>query len=259
MIAFARWGCMLAKISRKPDSGLQIGLESAMKSPRMTRAEALVALRRRLDLGEWRPHDRLPPERDLAAMLGCSRETIRHALHQLEIDGIIWRHHGKGTFAGPGPAKTVTSFQRVVESASFRDLIEARLVIEPAIAAAAARAATAGDIAEMQCLAEATGTATNWHDYECLDDAFHRSIAYASGSPLLIGLYTHLASVRGRAPWQRQHDAVFRKARKQEYSTAQSVMHMAIVDSIIRKDELSAHQSMSLHLAAIRELLSSVT
>lgn len=41
---------------------------------------------------------RLPPEPNLADQLGASRTTIRQALTQLEIDGLILRKHGVGTF-----------------------------------------------------------------------------------------------------------------------------------------------------------------
>ena len=41
---------------------------------------------------------RLPPEPNLANKLGVSRTTIRQALTQLELDGLISRKHGVGTF-----------------------------------------------------------------------------------------------------------------------------------------------------------------
>jgi GntR family transcriptional regulator len=61
---------------------------------------AEVALRNWLVPGRHRPGDRLPPEHDLAAMLGISRGTLRTALERLELTGEIVRRQGSGTFVG---------------------------------------------------------------------------------------------------------------------------------------------------------------
>jgi DNA-binding GntR family transcriptional regulator len=58
------------------------------------------ALRNWLAPGRHRPGDRLPPEHDLAAMLGVSRGTLRTALQRLEESGEIVRRQGSGTFVG---------------------------------------------------------------------------------------------------------------------------------------------------------------
>jgi GntR family transcriptional regulator len=50
--------------------------------------------------GRHRTGDRLPPEHDLAAMLGVSRGTLRVALERLERTGEIVRRQGSGTFVG---------------------------------------------------------------------------------------------------------------------------------------------------------------
>jgi GntR family transcriptional regulator len=50
-----------------------------------------------LDGGEWRPGDRLPPERELAERYGCSLITVRHALSELAREGRIERTRGRGT------------------------------------------------------------------------------------------------------------------------------------------------------------------
>jgi GntR family transcriptional regulator len=50
-----------------------------------------------LDGGEWRPGDRLPPERELAERYGCSLITVRHALAELAREGRIERTRGRGT------------------------------------------------------------------------------------------------------------------------------------------------------------------
>ena len=58
------------------------------------------ALRNWLAPGRHRTGDRLPPEHDLAAMLGVSRGTLRTALQRLESSGEIVRRQGSGTFVG---------------------------------------------------------------------------------------------------------------------------------------------------------------
>src|SRR5579859_4978728 len=50
--------------------------------------------------GRYRPGDRLPPEHEVAAMLGVSRGTLRSALERLENRGEIIRRQGSGTFVG---------------------------------------------------------------------------------------------------------------------------------------------------------------
>jgi DNA-binding GntR family transcriptional regulator len=50
--------------------------------------------------GRYRQGDRLPPEHEVATMLGVSRGTLRSALHRLEARGEIVRRQGSGTFVG---------------------------------------------------------------------------------------------------------------------------------------------------------------
>jgi DNA-binding GntR family transcriptional regulator len=61
---------------------------------------AELALRNWLAPGRHREGDRLPPEHDLASMLGVSRGTLRTALRRLEDTGEIVRRQGSGTFVG---------------------------------------------------------------------------------------------------------------------------------------------------------------
>ena len=53
-----------------------------------------------LAAGRYRQGDRLPPEHEVATMLGISRGTLRSALHRLEERGEIVRRQGSGTFVG---------------------------------------------------------------------------------------------------------------------------------------------------------------
>jgi len=60
--------------------------------------QVYLDLQAALDAGEWRPGDRLPTERDMAARYGCSLITIRRALSELARDGRLERTRGRGTF-----------------------------------------------------------------------------------------------------------------------------------------------------------------
>lgn len=53
-------------------------------------------IRTRIEAGEWT--DRLPSEPELVGIFGASRETVRKALAALEVEGLLHRIHGRGTF-----------------------------------------------------------------------------------------------------------------------------------------------------------------
>jgi len=75
------------------------------------------SLRAWLSPGRRRRGDRLPPEHELAAMLGISRGTLRAALKRLEASGEIVRRRGSGTFVGHvGEAAELSAGLEVLES-----------------------------------------------------------------------------------------------------------------------------------------------
>jgi DNA-binding FadR family transcriptional regulator len=228
---------------------------TAPPKPRVTVDQAVVRLRRRLQAQRKAPQQRLDPERVLAPVIGCSRATLRAALDRLEREGLLWRHVGQGTFMGPRPRQELIRPLVLFEMASPGDLMQARLVIEPPIAAAAATAATADDVSRLRTLARQSCEAASWQDYELIDDAFHKAIAAATANRLLMAVLGTLSSVRGRSRWQRQHDTVFRRARKHEYALAQGAMHLAIADAIAARKPAVAQAKMREHLTNITELV----
>ncbi len=217
----------------------------------MNRADALARLTARLadvapDIG-----DRLPSERALSCAIGCSRATLRAALGQLERQGEIWRHVGQGTFRGPRPAHLPIRDMLLIEGATPLDLMQARVLLEPAVAAAAAQRATPEDVIHLTQKVQAGRSARDRAACEQADDAFHLALAGVARNPVLIGLLGYLSGTRRRAQWQRQWDRAYRRLGVDEFRVGHSDQHMAVVRAIAEADHDSAARAMRAHLATI--------
>ena len=139
--------------------------------------------------GEVKPGDRLPPERELARELGISRSSLRAGIGFLSAMGVLKSRHGAGTFVSSGPPALDSSSLTVLGALhGFLpwQMFEARLVIESNIAALAAERATDEHIAELaEEVAEMYASLEDPQEYLIHDVRFHRTIARASGNPIL--------------------------------------------------------------------------
>jgi GntR family transcriptional regulator len=55
-------------------------------------------LKEKVQSGAWKPGDQIPGEQDLCELYGVSRTVVRQALLELELEGMVHRRKGKGTF-----------------------------------------------------------------------------------------------------------------------------------------------------------------
>lgn len=67
--------------------------------------QVYVVLRQRIRSNEFDPGKPLPGEHQMAGEFGVSRVTIRRTLQSLELDGLVERRRGVGTFAVPNPVE----------------------------------------------------------------------------------------------------------------------------------------------------------
>jgi DNA-binding FadR family transcriptional regulator len=218
--------------------------------PRRSATDIEPGLRRILD--DLPPGTRLPAERDLAGRLGCSRQTLRSCLAALEKDGEIWRHVGQGTFRGSRPRHLPVRDTLLIEGATPPDVMQARMLLEPMVAAEAARLADASDVA---LLRERVGVGRRARDRaacEQADDAFHRALAQISCNPILAGFLNYLSGVRRRVAWQREWERTYRRIGTQAFQTLHSDQHERIVDAIEQQDAEAASSFMTQHLETIR-------
>lgn len=91
-----------------------------------------------LSSGVWDGDTPIPSERDLTGGLRVSRATVRQAIQELELEGWLVRHQGRGTFAAAQrieqPLKRITGFSENMRSVGLEahsKLVSARL--EPAL------------------------------------------------------------------------------------------------------------------------------
>lgn len=199
--------------------------------------------------------DRLPPERAMARQLRCSRETLRKILAKLEQDGEIWRHVGQGTFRGRRPHHLPIRDTLLIEGATPPDVMRARLLLEPQVAAEAARQAGPDDVKTLRAKVEAGRQEQDRLDCETADSAFHTAVAQVAGNPLLIQMLSFLSGTRRRVAWQREWDRVYRRIGVDEFRTLHSDQHADVVDAIAQTDPDKAGRAMQVHLETIEQAM----
>ena len=209
----------------------------------------LSRLRRLIDeiaAGEDR---QVPPEPRLAELLNVSRGRVRTLLKKLEAEGVIWRHVGKGTFVGEreiDPSSTAW-----FEGISLGDIMDARRVLEPQLAAQAAISAHPSDIVALErCLSDMNDV-SSYLQWKRLDERLHRLIAEATHNSLLLLLYDTLR-IRCRSGLDSRLNEVFGRDDAPLKTNAQ---HVDIVSAIKSGDPDAAERTMRNHLNYVRARL----
>lgn len=206
----------------------------------------LARLRTYLDQTLERGEERLPPEPKLSEELGVSRGRLRTLLKRLETEGAIWRHVGKGTFIGP---RKLIDAPAANTSFSMDDILQARLLLEPPLAAEAAMRSTSEDLAAMDnCLAEMklAGSMLQW---KRLDEKLHRTIAQATRNSLMLTLYDTLRA-QMKFTLDRRIDQVFGAEPGPKENTDDE--HSLVVEAIRNHDPVEAERQMRAHLHSLR-------
>lgn len=191
---------------------------------------------------------RLPPERELCAEIGLSRNKLRSALAQLESEGQIWRHVGRGTFFGPKPLTNLSDIEHLNQNSRPTDVIEARLAIEPQLTKLAALHANSSNFNEMRRCMRMSKLAREWRVYESWDNQFHQAVANATHNTVLISLFDMLNIVRRSTVWGQ-----LRSNKLPPKDFPSFIEHDAIYDAIVKRDPERAATNMRLHLQSVQE------
>ena len=166
-----------------------------------TAEEVAARLRDMIHSGELSAGDKLPPERDLAKILGVSRPTLRAGIRSLSAVGILFSKQGAGTFVAArdeSPTLDGSSLRMLSALHGFTsdEMFEARMALEMSIAGMAAKRVTSE---QMTTLAEEiAGMYASLNDpeqYLVHDMRFHQIVAAASGNRILTSLMNMVATI----------------------------------------------------------------
>ncbi|HYO62403.1 MAG TPA: FadR/GntR family transcriptional regulator [Pyrinomonadaceae bacterium] len=211
-----------------------------------TSEEVVSQLREMIHRGELRSGDRLPPERDLAKMLGVSRPTLRAGIRSLAALGVLQSRQGAGTFVvkSDGPPSLDSSPLRLMASLhgfTTAEMFEARRSLEMAVAGLAAERATGDQLATMS--EEIAGMYASLDDPEQFlvhDMRFHQTVAAASGNRILTSLMNMVATIL--------FDVRSKTVKRARDLKESAEMHRQIYRAIRERDTDAARNAMRDHL-----------
>lgn len=204
--------------------------------------------------GQLMPGDRLPSERDLAGRFGVSRTAVRDAVKGLAAKGMLEVNIGRAgtTVRSPTAAnmnEMMTLFLRGDAPAlNMNDLIEARRVLEVAIAGFAAERRTEADLSAMQHnLDETLKIGNNREKFVQRDIEFHKVLARATQNRLFLLFLESVNEpmIEGRILAFRRHGA---PERSYHY-------HKCIYDQVESRNAEGAREAMREHLVEAEETL----
>lgn len=215
---------------------------------------AINRLRDLIASGQLGPGDRLPPEAELAAQVGASRNTIREAVRALVTARVLDVRRGDGTYVTSLRPELLLNgmvFAAEMLQADYSlELIAVRRILEGAASGLAARAI---DDATLGVLADCLDRMRNARTHEELvqfDAQFHGIVARASGNATLASMLAGVSgqTIRARV-WRgdvdapvvsrtlSQHEDILAalRARDPDLATATATVHVATTEAWIRQ------------------------
>lgn len=229
-----------------------------LKQVRIPRVYSVVVeqIRALIESGALKPGDKLPTERSLAEQLGISRSSVREALSALEVLGVIQSRQGLGNYVANHEAGDLSEdkFEDLIEAEGTLEIVEARQVFEPGVAALAARRRTEADLRALEsCITEMERLVGEGQDSWEPDWGFHVALAHACHNPMVTALADVITQrVRGRL-WQlmREHNYAGDPERPRQYLER----HRRIYEAVVRGNPQEAEEAVRRHLAEITENL----
>ncbi|MDR1944307.1 MAG: FadR family transcriptional regulator [Synergistaceae bacterium] len=139
--------------------------------------------------GELAYGDPLPPERRLIDELGVSRSSLREAFSVLELLGLIESLPGKGRFVRHPQKFTEGTDSPPLEGSAVLELMEARRILDPAIAGEASRRSSPSDMTKIKRVISSTRASLDDRAHRARSDFdFHLALAEATHNFIFVNI-----------------------------------------------------------------------
>lgn len=200
--------------------------------------------------------ERIPNERELAELLAVGRSTLREAIRSLVSRNVLEVRPGVGTFVSykHGVADDPLGFTLIRDKEKLsRDMVEFRLLLEPTMAAMAARSATPAEVDELEYLCnEVDDLIKAGQPHLEKDKEFHTRIARCSRNLLMpkilpiihgsISLFIMETGGQLRKETMQTHRAILNAIRAGDAEAASDAMYLHLVYNRdrLRKDPISS-------------------
>lgn len=191
-------------------------------------------------------------EAELVEQSGLSRGSVREALRVLETQGMLATRRGRNggrVVVLPGVAPVVDSLDTYMRSGNpppqaVRETVE---LLEPGMAALAARNRTEDDVAAMRAAVDLLAATPDRAGFIARNADWHRAMSEATGNPIIGAIYAAIGpglldpKLEGFVTEQVRRDVIHAARR--------------ILDAIVARDSALAADRMARHVAAYHRLL----
>jgi GntR family transcriptional regulator, transcriptional repressor for pyruvate dehydrogenase complex len=171
----------------------------------------------------------------------------------LEEAGLVSRKVGSGTYLSESAPRIIERIDAEVDvhaqhAHSFVETIEARLILEPGVAALAARNISKDQLVELEAALEAVRTSGSWLAYKSRIYLFARAYYVASGNSFLLRTFDQIMQARQAHKFDghRETGVVAEIVRRHSYDQLR-----AIYEAIAAGDEARAEAVTRTYLIGI--------
>jgi len=189
--------------------------------------------------GEWSEGGRVPTEDELARIFDVGRGSIREAITNLQMTGILVSSPGIGTYVAENAIACINNSQLASilnNSANVEEMTEARKVLEPQLAAYAAEHAGAVDKARMEEALDKAKACETVEDWKKSGHLFHLELCDTCKNRILTSLFKSLEEQTRK----KQNETVTVDDMKKTVAAYESIL-----DAIVKKDASLAAKLMS--------------
>jgi DNA-binding FadR family transcriptional regulator len=217
---------------------------------KLERLSEKVALQLKKAIAEsvFKVGDRLPSERDLARQMGVSRPSVREAIQQLELQGILETVHGGGSIVRNLAEQEIQKPMKIFLGEDKRkvvELAEVRALMEAWAARRAAENRTRDELQRMQgCLEQMERDLEKGSIRPDVDIRFHTEIAAASHNTIFLHVISSIYQLITDSIRLHREEIFVSPEEQQKIFNH----HLRVYKAIQKKDARAAETAMNEHL-----------